>query len=193
MQTLTVFIAILGIPIMSTINDVPAPRQIAASHESGAWIGGSVDAELSKSGKGSIRWAHAQSDSLRLVSPPVNWDTHNAIRFWMHNQVKTDSAIMFIICSENPKTEGMDYWMSRIKLNFEGWQEIIIPRGTMGLARQPLGWDQITEVFFTASGWDNEPDPQAVIHIDQLQLVEIPPDTGPRTTDEMLFQLLDLD
>lgn len=193
MQTLTIFITILGLPIMGTINNVTAPRQIAACHKPGEWIGGSVDTELSKSSKGSIRWSHAESDALRLASPPANWDTHNTIRFWMHNQVKTDSAIMLIIRSENPKTEGMDYWMSRIKLNFEGWQEINIPRGTMGWARQPLGWDQITEVFFAASGWDNEPDPRAVIHIDQLQLVEIPLDTGPRTTDEMLFQLLNLD
>ena len=87
MQALTVFIAILGLPIMGTINNVTAPRQIATCHEPGDWIGGSVDTELSKSGKGSIRWSHAESDSLRLVSPPANWDTHNTILFWMHNHV----------------------------------------------------------------------------------------------------------
>lgn len=111
----------------------------------------------------------------------------------MHNEIKTDSAIMLIIASENLETKGMDYWMSKIKLNFEGWEEMIIARRTMGLARNPLGWNKVSGVYFAASGWGNEPDPRAVVHIDEFELMEIEPAMGPRMNDKELFGLLNLE
>jgi hypothetical protein len=96
---------------------------------------------------------------------------------------------MVIFASENDKTEGSDYWMHRVNLDFTGWREIVIPRRAMGAARRPLGWDKINKVFLTATGWDQKPDPRAVVHIDQMELVNM---VGPRTTDEELFAALDL-
>ena len=181
-------------PFASAIADnTTVPRIIARCDDASAWVGGTVDTALAKSADASIRWAHAESSSLRLAAPPKDWSTHTTIRFWLHSEVKTDSAFVLIIQSENPKTEGMDYWMASIRLNFVGWREILLPRRTMGWAREPLGWGQITSAYFTASGWENTPDPRAVVHIDQLELFDMPPVTGPRMTDEMLFELVDLE
>ena len=57
---------------------------------------------------------------------------------------------MVIIRSENPASEGIDYWGYDVSLNFAGWREVLIPVGTPGGTREPLGWDQITGLTFTA-------------------------------------------
>ena len=165
------------------------PRLLSACEAAGEWEGGTVDADVKRGGEASIRWAHADSDRLGLVDAPADWTSHDTIRFQLHSEVKTDSEFMLIIVSENPGTEGMDYWMARLKLDFEGWKEIVLPRRSMNRARRPKGWDQVGEVFFTASGWENEPDPRAVVHIDQFELYDR---VGPLLTDEALFEAIDL-
>jgi hypothetical protein len=149
-------------------------------------------AAVASLGRQTVRWSHAESHALRLTSPRANWDTHNAIRLTLHNQVAVDGAVMLIVGSENAATEGMDYWMSRIGLDIPGRRELVFPRRTMGSARSPLGWDQITEAYLTASGWGNTPNPDAVLHIERLELVDMPEEHGPRMTDDELLGALDL-
>lgn len=77
MKIFTVFILIISLSVMVTADDAIPTREIVACDKSEGWIGGSVDGELSKSGKGSIRWAHGESSSLHMASPPRDWSTHN--------------------------------------------------------------------------------------------------------------------
>ena len=140
-----------------------------------------------------IRLSHGESHTLRIARPPADWDTHNAIRIVLHNAVPVDAAMMLIVASGNPATEGMDYWMSRIGLDIAGRREIALPRRTMGSARGPLGWDHITDVYFTAAGWGSTPRPEAVVHMERLELVDMPEEQGPRMTDEELLAALNTD
>ncbi|MAF12551.1 hypothetical protein CMK11_19055, partial [Candidatus Poribacteria bacterium] len=168
---------------------VPSARLVAGPNAS-AWRGGSADASLDTQ---TIRWSHADANTLSLSSPPADWDTHNAIRVRLYNELAVDGAMMLIVASENPATEGMDYWMSRVGLDIAGWREIVLPRRTMGQAREPVGWDRIGTVYFTAAGWGNTPNPNAVVHIERMELVDMPEEYGPRMTDEELLGALDLD
>jgi hypothetical protein len=153
------------------------------------WAGGETDPQIHLVGKASVRWRHADKGSITLAHCPADWTAGSAIRLRVHNAVPTTSSFMVIFASENDKTEGSDYWMHRVNLDFTGWREIVIPRRAMGAARWPLGWDKITKVFLTATGWDQKLDPRAVVHLDQVELVNM---VGPRTTDGELFAALDL-
>ncbi|MEO2004022.1 MAG: heparinase II/III family protein, partial [Candidatus Poribacteria bacterium] len=167
-----------------------ADARLIAGPDTPSWAGGVADTSL---GRPTVRWSHAESHVLRLTAPPADWDTHNAIRLTLHNETAVDGAVMLIVASENPATEGMDYWMSRISLDIAGRRELVLPRRTIGSARSPLGWDQITEAYLTASGWGNTPNPDAVLHIERLELVDMPEEHGPRMADDELFRALDLD
>lgn len=153
------------------------------------WIGGETDPAVHLVGEASVRWRHATTGGLRLANCPADWTAGSAIRLRVHSEVATGSSFMLIFESQNPDTEGMDYWMHRVVLDFTGWKEIVLPRRALGAARTPLGWDRIGNVILTATGWEQTPDPRAVVHIDQMELVDI---VGPRTTDQELFAALDL-
>jgi hypothetical protein len=169
-----------------TIAASPDVRLIAGADAS-AWEGGVPSVGL---GQPTIRWAHADSHTLRMARPPADWDTHGAVRIILYNAVAVDTAVMLIMSSENSATEGMDYWMSRISLDIAGRREIVLPRRTMGSARGPLGWDQVNDVYLTAAGWGNTPHADAVVHIERMELVDMPEEQGPRLTDEELLAAL---
>ncbi|NUP98729.1 MAG: hypothetical protein HUU35_02615, partial [Armatimonadetes bacterium] len=166
------------------------PLLISAGDNPAEWQGGRLDAELKHSGAGSIRWEHATSERLQMVGVPTDWSQRGALRFRVHNAVATGSSFMVIIASENPATEGGDYWMAPVRLDFTGWKTITLPLRTLSAARTPRGWDQVNSLLLTASGWDQKVDPRAVVHLDQVELVDW---VGPLLTDEELLTAFDLD
>jgi hypothetical protein len=60
-------------------------------------------------------------------------------------------------------------------MDFTGWQQLILDRAKFSVSRTPLGWDTITNFYFTASGWGNEPNPENIVHIDNIILTGDPP------------------
>ncbi len=162
---------------------------IDACDDAGAWSGGTLDTALKQSGTGSIRWAHGEFAGLQLKAPPADWTAGGAVAFWLHSAVATGSRFMVIADAENPETEGADYYMRSVTLDFTGWRRFVFARRSFDAARQPLGWDHITRFVMTASGWDNTPDAKAVVHLDGLELIDV---KGPMMTDAELFDALDL-
>ncbi|MBQ9448021.1 MAG: hypothetical protein IJU61_15590, partial [Victivallales bacterium] len=135
------------------------PRLIIDTQDAAIWKGGSLDTTIVREGvPATIRWEHAKAPALRATTFPTDWTgPHNAIEFWLHSQSETRSSFMFIVASENPKTDGMDYYQKKISLDFSGWRKFTIPMKNMGIAREPLGWNQITAVYLTAEGGGNTP------------------------------------
>jgi len=156
-----------------------------------AWEGFELDHAIAHSGGSSALWRdHTERTSVVSTRVPHDWSGWNAFTFWVHNETKLDTAFMCIISSENPTTEGADYWGIKVPLSFTGWKRFGIMLRAGGGARSPRGWDQIDGVRFTAAGWNNEPHPEAVVHIDQLELRNDIGGPGPLLTDEELFSLL---
>ena len=97
------------------------PRMIIDTQDASIWKGGSLDTTIVREGiPATIRWDHAKAPSLRATKFPTDWTgPHNAIEFWLHSQSETRSSFMFIVASENPKTDGMDYYQKKISLEEE--------------------------------------------------------------------------
>jgi len=187
-RRLASFLVLLAGPALTNAAEVQQ-RVIDSCDNAGTWSGGTLDTTLKQSGTGSIRWAHGDSAGLTLKAAPADWTAGKAVAFWLHSEVATGSEFMVIAEAENPETEGADYYMREIKLDFTGWQRFVFNRSSFGVARKPLGWDHVTRFTMTASGWDNTPDPQAVVHLDGLELIDV---IGPVMTDAELFEALDL-
>jgi len=146
-----------------------------------------------KQGQAAVRWQdHAQTTGFSVPNVPQDWSGFNLLRMWIHNAKPLPARFMIIVSSENPQTGGMDYWSYGVKLDFQGWKEVVLPIGTKGGTRSPRGWDQIDAVRFTASGWSNTPHPEADVTIDDIRLEYDPPQPGPRMTDDEFFKCLDL-
>ncbi len=80
-----------------------------------------------------------------------------------------------------------------IVLDWTGWKRFLLPFNELGVAREPLGWNHITAIRLTASGYGNTPDPAAVVRLDGVELLASGGPTGQRMTDAELFENLDLD
>ena len=164
-----------------------------ALEEQEHWAGGQPDERVVKVGKLSYQWAHATSSSISMnFAQPQDWSKFGAVSFWLHSPAASRSAFMLIIPSENVETEGMDYYSCPIVLDWTGWKKFVLPFRELGASRQPVGWQKIDRVYFTASGWGNTPNPRVVVNLDDFRTVPWD-DAGSLMTDEELFAALDLE
>ncbi|MCC7492357.1 MAG: heparinase II/III family protein [Fimbriimonadaceae bacterium] len=166
------------------------PVLLAACDELAGWRGASVDREVRQSGSGALRWVHGEAAAVVWQPAVADWSQRTALALWLHNAQPSTASFMVIARSPNPASEGDDYYQFRVSLNFRGWRRLVIPRSALIPTRQPRGWDQIDELVLTARGWEQTLDPTVVVHLDQLELVDM---VGPLITDPELFTALDLE
>ena len=186
------FVSILSTLSLTAYGDLPK-LIISDCEDSDVWSGGQLDRQHVKQGQFSIKWAHGQASSISINQFPHDWSDYNQLSFWLYSERTTGSQFMIILTSENDKTPGMDYYSLSIKLDFTGWRRYDIPFIEMGVARSPLGWHNIQRLMFTASGWGNEPHPEAVVYVDDVVVVKEALMKGPRITDEEFIDALNLD
>lgn len=170
---------------------LPPPLVLSACDDASEWDGGSVETTFSKEGKAGIRWVHAESASLALRRVTADWSAYNTLEFQLYSVKATGSRFLVYIGSENPASEGADYYSAMVALDFTGWRTFRFPFSEMGVARSPLGWTQITQFRLHASGWDNTPHPEAVVVVSDLRLTHTTAGQGPRLSDADFFAALD--
>ncbi len=203
------FLAVTGV-VMTLLGVLGVERVLGAEPAAGAergpqtrtlWDCDSIEGtqglalerENVKQGRGAVRWRnHPEVTGFSAPDVPEDWSGFNLLRLWVHNARPLPARFMILVPSENPDTEGMDYWGYGVRLDFEGWKELILPIGGEGGTRSPRGWDQVDGLRFTATGWGNTPHPEADVMIDDVRLEYDPPRPGPRMTDEQFFASLDL-
>ncbi len=155
------------------------------------WKGFELSTIQAHSGKTSARWAHMdKAPGVTCADIPHNWTGYAHFTFWVYSEKPVPGRFMCIINSENLATEGADYWAVDVSLNRPGWQRYGIATKPGGGARSPKGWDQIDSITFTAAGWGNTPNPEAVVYIDDLKLTNELAGPGPLTTDQEFFGML---
>ena len=158
-----------------------------------AWKGGTLDETVRKVWPQSVCWRHGKNSGLGCsFATPQDWSKFAAIAFWLHSEKATGSRFVIIFPSENPKTEGSDYYSCQITLDWTGWKRFVLPFKELGVAREPIGWNHIEGIRLTASGYDNTPDPAAVVRLDGVELLTTAPG-GQWVTDTELLESLDLD
>jgi hypothetical protein len=165
---------------------------VLANGDSPAWGAGSLDAEHLRDGRPSRLWEHGKASSIAINTVPEDWSAYNHLTFWLHSRQATGAKFMLVLSSENPATEGADYYSAPITVNFMGWKRFRYGLANLGTAREPLGWKKIGGVLFTATGWGNEPNPQTVVSIGPVVLSQEGKTKGPRMSDTDLFESLDL-
>lgn len=170
-----------------------APRVLATCDNPAEWSAGSADREQVKEGTASLLWEHGKAADVALNEVPADWSAYDRLSFWLHSRKATGSRFLLILPSENPASEGMDYYSYTFTLNFTGWKHFRLYLPSLSATREPLGWTKIGGLRFTATGWGNEPHPEAVVSIDELVLSHEGKEVGPRMTDQDLFEALDLE
>ncbi|MBI5684737.1 MAG: heparinase II/III family protein [Verrucomicrobia bacterium] len=159
----------------------------------GAWKGGALDDTIRNVWPQSVCWRHGQNTGLSCsFATPQDWSKFAAIAIWMHSEKAAGSRFVLTFQSENPKSQGSDYYSCQIPLDWTGWKRFVLPFKELGAARQPLGWNHITAIRLTASGYGNTPDPAAIVRLDGVELLTTVPG-GQWMTDAELFVNLDLD
>ena len=170
----------------------PVPTLVLAPCERPEeWQKGAMDPAVFQEGQASLRWDHGVDDTVSLMRVPADWTGYNTLSFWIHSARATRSRFLLYVGSENPATEGLDYYSAMLTLNFTGWRHYALSLSNLGPSRSPLGWDRIDRLALHASGWNNTPHPDAIVHIDDVKLTKEPPVTGPRLSDETFFSGLD--
>lgn len=150
-----------------------------------------------KVGPVSAKWANmVKVPAVASERIPHDWSRFNCLRVWVYSTKAVPTAFMIIAESENPQSEGPDYYGFRVPMDYTGWKEHkfqLAARGkAIGGTRSPLGLNQIQTLRFTASGWENTPHPDALVYIDGLRLTREPEPQGPLTSDAEFFNSLDL-
>ncbi len=174
----------------------PQAELVLSDFESpGQWEGTVQSTDVAKQGRFSGKWEHMDKvPQIRARNIPKDWSRFNAISFWLYNKRRLPgTAVMFLIFSHNDQTPGIDYWPLRIDLSsWQGWRHFLLYFSELNQVRCPVGWHKIDSLEFSASGWGNTPNPQAVLYIDDVRLLKLPPREGPMVSDEEFFSLLDL-
>ena len=154
------------------------------------WKGGTPDAVVRHDWPHSVRWQPAKNTYIRQAfAAPQDWSAGHAVAFWIH--AEHAAAAAKLVCefsSENPATQGPDYYAGKLPLDWSGWKRVELPFAELGHAREPLGWQQIGGVTLRVEGGDA----QTVLRLGGFELVA-GPETGPRMSDAELFANLDLE
>jgi hypothetical protein len=169
----------------------PAPRVIYAESETMS------DAEVvttrPHSGQRCLRWRHGDSASISFRAAPGDWSASDTLTLWLRTDTPGGASFMMTIPSENPQSEGMDYYSAAISVQPGDWQRVSLNlREDLAANRSPLGWDRIGGLDFSSVGWNQTPNPQAVVYMDDIQLSSEGPTTGPRLTDQEFYGALNL-
>lgn len=169
----------------------PAPAVIYSEDEK--VTGGQIVTDTPHTGTKCLRWRHGDSPSLALRGAPTDWSAYDTLTLWLRTDTPDGARFLLLVPSENAQSEGMDYYSFFLQVKPGGWQRFPIRlREDMGVNRNPVGWQKIDRMEFTATGWDQKTNPEAVVYVDDVQLTGEGPVVGPRLTDEEFFDALDL-
>ena len=161
--------------LQSSVREEQAPLVLSRCDQRSDWNNGEIVTEEKVEGTGSLRWSHGVDSGISLLRLQSDFSAYRTLSFWLHSNIANGQKFMLIVASENGSTSGMDYYPMEIAADFTGWKHFAFDLAQFSAVRSPLGWDTITALYFTASGWGNEPNPENVVHLDDLVLTGTAP------------------
>ncbi len=188
MRTLAILLCLLG----ASLALAAPPQTIYAEAEP---VGGAVAVTTGPhSGQQCVQWKHGEKSGIRFENAPRDWTPWDTLTMWLRTDTPQGASWMLIITSEDPTQEGADYYSARITVQPGKWQRVSLSlKEEIGRNRSPRGWDQIDSMAFTATGWDQQLNKEAVVYVDDVQLETVGPIVGPRLTDDDFFGALNFD
>ncbi|MBC7287573.1 MAG: heparinase II/III family protein [Armatimonadetes bacterium] len=172
----TLICVVFSVSLAAVRGETLVPRQarlVINDFERGAagWQGGELDTAVARQGRASLRWDHhTERPQLVCTNPPADWSGFDLLEFWMYSATANGALLRLIIVSENPETEGLDYWSKSIVVDWAGWHLFRVRLADLDTARRPLGWSHVQRFFFSATGWECEPRPDTCLWLDDVAL-----------------------
>ena len=103
----------------------------------------------------------------------MDFSEWKSLAFYVYVPEEYAGATVYVcFYSENPATDGSDYYGKSYTFANAGWNEMIINLKGLGASRTPLGWDKITSVSFTSTGWSQNNDKNTVLYFTDFLLYD---------------------
>ncbi len=133
------------------------------------WDGGETATALKQSGAAAVRWAkHKTNGGLTCSIAPLDLSAFNTVSFWLHSDQANGET--FMIIAESLREQGTNSYFSRkFTVDWTGWKKLTAHYQSFGPAREPAGWDKISRWRFTTTGWDQDPNDEAIWVLDELE------------------------
>ena len=144
------------------------------------------DTNLQRDGRDTWRWPDiGRNTTARCQQFPKDMTAYPTVTLWMHVAEPTDSRLALIFASENPETDGSDYYIATLCTEYSGWRQFRVARTLLSAVRSPLGWDRISAVFLS-SNWHHRLDPATDVHLHDIGLSTEPVPGVDRPAGELL-------
>ena len=99
-----------------------------------------------------------KNPTLMAPKMPENLSGYTHFNFWLYSSKKNNQGITIYFDSEDPKSEGGDYYYYHLTVDWEGWRYFhLSTTDDIGVSRKPLGWNHISALRFHTTGWGHEP------------------------------------
>jgi hypothetical protein len=137
------------------------------------WRGLEIDYRSPKEGRASGRWDDTVNvDRLRLEAFPRDVSQYDALAIWVYSQKATNAMIAIVLVSENENSDGSDYYMCNVTIDWTGWKEIAIPFNEMKTIREPRGLNDIDYLRIASSGYGcGDANPETRLKLDAMRLM----------------------
>ena len=136
-----------------------------------------ADTEIHKSETQSAKWSYRTPWEFYLRDIPSDLTPYEAVRFWVYGDAEKPMEFYLRFDSENPDTDGPDYYGTQVRVDWDGWREVVLPFSSLAVNRTPLGWDQIDMMSVFFSGWDMNNPTDGVLYFDNIYLDSGTPDS----------------
>ncbi|HHV44556.1 MAG TPA: hypothetical protein GXX57_07815 [Firmicutes bacterium] len=131
--------------------------------------------EPTQNGPYSGKWDHGELGYIKAPAGfpcpiPTDWSPYRYLEFDCYSPAQTDAWWKLNIMSENPDTDGGDYYTIEFRVDWEGWKHFRLRLADLSKSRTPIGWHQIDGIELWNHGWGHERDPDTVIYFNNIRL-----------------------
>ncbi|MTH53037.1 hypothetical protein GKZ89_06400 [Bacillus mangrovi] len=150
------------------------------------WSSVTESSEHVKEGLYSGRWANMPvKKAVQTTAIPADWSRYDKLEFWLYSKKATGTMIYPILDSDDPETEGFDYYMSGIKIDWTGWKLVSLPLKDFTPSRQPLGLHSVKKLTFHSYWYsDKPPSADTEVYFDDLRLIRESFQVSPKTIEK---------
>ena len=136
-----------------------------------AWDGMSPETDIKKSGATAVRWDNTVDvDRIRCRQFPPDVARFNSMHVWVYSEKATDAVFAIVFRSENDSTDGPDYHIVNIPVDWTGWKKLKVNLDSMSSVREPAGLGHLTEFLMASSGYRcGDPHPETSLVFDQIE------------------------
>jgi len=103
------------------------------------------------SGDVTLKWAAPNlSSGMTLPMTITDWTPYKTLVMDIYSAAATMSTLKVVAMSQNDETQGDDYYMADLHIDWTGWRRVVlnIKGSPFGQSRTPIGWHSIQTLTF---------------------------------------------